>query len=132
MMLVSTSGSRTPKHPEAARSAGRWLLSFYASTPAYRPVLEVEGWEDLQPELNTLSKSGRWDEMPALIDDAMLTALAAVGSPAQVAADIVDRFDGEVDRVGFYTPYLMADETLGAMVEALGRQTAEDDGGPDQ
>ena len=123
---------RTEEEMEAARSAGRWLLSFYASTPAYRPVLEVEGWEDLQPELNTLSKSGRWDEMPALIDDAMLTALAAVGSPAQVAADIVARFDGEVDRVGFYTPYLMADETLGAMVEALGRQTAEDDGGPDQ
>ena len=60
---------------EAARLAGRWLLAFYASTPAYRPVLEVEGWEDLQPELNKLSKSGRWEEMPHMIDDTMLTTL---------------------------------------------------------
>ena len=43
---------RDEEELEAARTAGRWLLSFYASTPAYRPVLEVEGWEDLQPELN--------------------------------------------------------------------------------
>jgi hypothetical protein len=83
-------------------------------------------------QLDTLSKSGRWDEIPALIDDTMLSAPAAVGSPAPVAADVVARFDGQVDRVGFYTPYLMADETLGEMVEALGHQAADADGGPDQ
>jgi probable F420-dependent oxidoreductase len=120
---------RTEEEMETARTAGRWLLSFYASTPAYRPVLEVEGWEDLQPELNMLSKSGRWDEMPAMIDDTMLSALAAVGSPSEVAADIATRFDGRADRVGFYTPYLMADETLGELVEALGHRAAEADGG---
>ena len=106
---------------ETARLAGRWLLSFYASTPAYRPVLEVEGWEDLQPELNALSKSGRWDEMPDRIDDTMLSTLAAVGSPVEVADDIVARFGGLADRVGFYTPYLVADETLGELVDALRR-----------
>ena len=104
---------------ETACIAGRWLLSFYASTPAYRPVLEVEGWEDLQPELNTLSKSGRWDEMPGRIDDSMLSTLAAVGSPAEVAADIIDRFGGLVDRVGFTTPYLVADDTLGEVMDQL-------------
>ena len=111
---------RTEDEMETARVAGRWLLSFYASTPAYRPVLEAEGWEDLQPELNLLSKSGRWEEMPGLIDDGMLAALAAVGSPKEVALDIVDRFAGEVDRVGFYTPYLISDETLGELVTELG------------
>ena len=110
---------RDEEELETARYAGRWLLSFYASTPAYRPVLEVEGWGDLQPELNALSKAGRWDEMPARIDDTMLSTLAAVGSPAEVAADIVARFGGLVDRVGFYTPYLVADETLGALVDEL-------------
>jgi alkanesulfonate monooxygenase SsuD/methylene tetrahydromethanopterin reductase-like flavin-dependent oxidoreductase (luciferase family) len=121
---------RTEEEVELARTAGRWLLSFYASTPAYRPVLEVEGWEDLQPELNRLSKSGRWEEMPATIDDTMLGALAAVGSPDEVAADIVSRFAGQVDRVGFYTPYLIADETLGAMMAALRQQTADASGPP--
>ena len=106
---------------ETARLAGRWLLSFYASTPAYRPVLEAEGWEDLQPELHALTKSGRWDEMPERIDDTMLATLAAVGSPREVAADIVDRFGGLVDRVGFYTPYLVAEDTLGELVAELDR-----------
>jgi len=104
---------------DMARLAGRWLLSFYASTPAYRPVLEAEGWEELQPELNALTKSGRWDEMPSRIDDTMLATLAAVGSPSEVAANIVDRFGGQVDRVGFYTPYLVADDTLGELVDQL-------------
>ena len=110
---------RTEEELEAARVAGRWLVAFYASTPAYRPVLEAEGWEALQPELSGLSKSGRWDEMPGLIDDDMLAALTAVGSPKQVASDIADRFGGQVDRVSFYTPYLISEETLAEMVEAM-------------
>jgi probable F420-dependent oxidoreductase len=104
---------------EAAMTGARWLLAFYASTPAYRPVLEVEGWEDLQPELNAMSKSGRWAEMPALLDDVMVSTLAAVGSPTEVAAEIQRRFGGEVDRVGFYTPYAVGPETLGQLVDAL-------------
>ena len=57
--------------------------------------------------------------MPGLIDDDMLAALAAVGSPKEVAADIAGRFGGQVDRVGFYTPYLISEETLGEMVDAM-------------
>jgi probable F420-dependent oxidoreductase len=110
---------RTEEEMETARVAGRWLLSFYASTPAYRPVLESEGWGELQPELNELSKSGRWEEMPRLIDDRMLAVLAAVGSPKEVALDIADRFGGQVDRVGFYTPYPISEETLGQIVAEL-------------
>jgi probable F420-dependent oxidoreductase len=113
----------TEEEMEAARLAGRWLVSFYASTPAYRPVLESEGWEALQPELNALSKSGRWDEMPGLIDDGMLAALAAVGSPKEVASDIADRFGGRVDRVGFYTPNLIGEETLGALAAEMAAVT---------
>jgi len=110
---------RTEEEMETARVAGRWLLSFYASTPAYRPVLESEGWGELQPELNELSKLGRWEEMPGLIDDRMLAALAAVGSPKEVALDIADRFGGQVDRVAFYTPYPISEETLGQIVAEL-------------
>ena len=40
-----------------------------ARRPAYRPVLELHGWGDLQPELNTLSKRGEWVKMGELIDD---------------------------------------------------------------
>ena len=56
---------------EAARGV-RTVLSFYGSTPSYRAVLEVEGWEDLQPELNALSKRGGWAEMATLVTDEMV------------------------------------------------------------
>ncbi len=112
---------RDDEEMETATEAGRWLLAFYASTPAYRPVLEVEGWEHLQPELNMLSKSARWEEMPQMIDDTMLATLAVVGSPKDVAAGVVERFGDRVDRVAFYTPYLVAYDTLGELVDELGR-----------
>ncbi len=72
-------------------TATRRLLAFYGSTPAYRPVLDMHGWGELQPELNALSKQGRWEEMGRLIDDDVLHAIAACGTAAEVAAHIRDR-----------------------------------------
>ena len=48
---------------EAAAAGTRQQIAFYGSTPAYRPVLELHGWGDLQDELNALSKQGEWVEM---------------------------------------------------------------------
>ena len=58
---------------ELERALGvKSLLAFYGSTPAYRPVLDVEGWGEVQPELNRLSKLGQWAEMSNLITDEMV------------------------------------------------------------
>ena len=62
----------------AADKGVRQQIAFYASTPAYRPVLELHGWGDLQSELNTLSKRGEWVQMGELIDDDVLSAFAIV------------------------------------------------------
>lgn len=102
-------------------AAARRLLSFYGSTPAYRPVLDAHGWGELQPELNALSKQGRWQEMATLIDDDMLHTIAACGSPAQVAAHIRDRVDGVSDRICLYQPGPIATQSLAEIVDALGR-----------
>ncbi|MBU3749623.1 MAG: TIGR03617 family F420-dependent LLM class oxidoreductase [Mycobacterium sp.] len=100
----------------------RRLLAFYGSTPAYRPVLESHGWGDLQPELNALSKQGRWAEMGGLIGDEVLHTIAACGTPAQIAAHIRDRVaatGGLTDRVCLYQPGPIPVEVLAAIVEAL-------------
>ena len=89
---------------EAARTGVRWLLAFYASTPSYRPVLEVEGWADIQPELNALSKQGRFAEMRALITDPMVAQIGIVGTPEQCAQQLVTRFGDHVDEVCCYFP----------------------------
>jgi len=100
-------------------TATRQLLAFYGSTPAYRPVLDIHGWGDLQPELNALSKLGRWSEMGALIDDDVLHTIAACGTPAQVAAHIRDRVDGISDRICIYQPGPIETELLAQIVDEL-------------
>jgi probable F420-dependent oxidoreductase len=110
--------------PEIIVSAGdgsgaRRLLAFYGSTPAYRPVLAAHGWEDLQPELNAMSKQGRWEEMGGLISDEMMHTIAACGTPAEIAAHIRDRVDGISDTVCLYQPTPIDLDTLSAIVAEL-------------
>ena len=92
---------------DAAMQATKKQLAFYASTPAYRPVLDLHGWGDLQSELHTLSKRGAWDEMADLIDDEVLNTFAVVGELDDIAGMVLSRFKGVVDRFSFYAPYGM-------------------------
>jgi probable F420-dependent oxidoreductase len=105
---------------EQADARTRQLLAFYGSTPAYRPVLAAHGWEELQPELNALSKQGRWQEMGGLIDDEVLHTIAACGSPADIARHIRDRVDGVAGTVCLYQPGPMGLDTLAAIIAELG------------
>jgi probable F420-dependent oxidoreductase len=95
---------------EAADQAVRQQIAFYGSTPAYRPVLELHGWGDLQTELNTLSKRGEWVKMGELISDEVLDAFAVVAPIGQVATQVKARFGDCVDRFSFYAPYKMDPE----------------------
>jgi len=104
---------------DADHSATRRLLAFYGSTPAYRPVLAAHGWEGMQPELNAMSKQGRWHEMGGLIDDEMMRTLAACGSPKEIAAHIHDRVDGVSETVCLYQPSPIGLETLSAILDEL-------------
>jgi probable F420-dependent oxidoreductase len=96
---------------EAADRAVRQQIAFYGSTPAYKPVLELHGWGDLQPELNTLSKRGEWVKMGELIDDDVLNAFAVVCPLDKVASEVLSRFGGLIDRYSFYAPYKVDPET---------------------
>lgn len=95
---------RTPEEQERADLGVRGLLAFYGSTPAYRPVLDAEGWGDLQPELNALSKTGAIMEMIAKVDERMLETLAVRGTPEECAAELHRRFGDLTDRVCAYFP----------------------------
>jgi probable F420-dependent oxidoreductase len=81
------------------KDVARRQLAFYGSTPAYAPTLECHGWGALHPELNRLSKEGRWDDMAALIDDTVLETIAVVGPPATIAGALRARLDGIADAV---------------------------------
>ncbi len=81
----------------------RSQIAFYASTPAYRRVFALHGWEARAQELSVLARRQEWQAMPALVDDEMLEAFALVASEDEMGAALLARYAGIADRV---TPYL--------------------------
>ena len=82
-----------------SREAIRYRIGFYGSTPAYKGVLDVHGWGELQPVLNRMTKEGKWDQLAGEISDEMVNTFAAVGEPVAAARLVKERFSGLVDRV---------------------------------
>jgi probable F420-dependent oxidoreductase len=89
----------------AAVEGTRQQIAFYGSTPAYKGVLELHGWNGLHESLNALSKKGSWVEMGNLIDDDILNSFAVVGEPEQIAPELRRRYGDVVQRISFYAPY---------------------------
>ena len=96
MTCYIATGNDQAEIDEAATQMRR-QVAFYGSTPAYRPVLEIEGWGDLQPELNALSKRGDVAGMQSLVTDEMVETLAVRGTPEQCADDLERRFGDVAD-----------------------------------
>lgn len=84
---------------ETATTAARRQVGFYASTPAYLPVLECMDRVDIHAPLLAMARAGEWDAMGELVDDALLHAVAVIGTPDQVAERIVETRGGLVDRI---------------------------------
>jgi probable F420-dependent oxidoreductase len=80
----------------------RQQISFYASTPSYRSVLEASGW-DFGPELSAMSKRGEWDKMTSVVPDEALHQVGVVAPIDDLATAIKDRYGDRIQRVGFYT-----------------------------
>jgi probable F420-dependent oxidoreductase len=104
---------------ESARRGTKQQIAFYGSTPAYRGVLDLHGWGDLQGELNRLSKQGDWVQMGELVDDEMLAAFAVTGEPEEIPAKLLGRYGDIVDRVSFYAPYKSDPERWARVVEGF-------------
>ena len=110
MAMVAT--GRTEEAYTDAIAGTKRQIGFYASTPAYKPVLDHHGWGDLHAEAHAMTKRGRWEELGDLVDDEMLTTLAVVGELDQVGDAMRERFGGLADRVILSIPYA-ADDMLG-------------------
>jgi probable F420-dependent oxidoreductase len=96
---------RDEESMRAAAAAVRAQLAFYGSTPTYRPVLELHGWEALGDELSGLARRGDWDTMGDRIDDEVLSTFAVVAEPGDVATALLTRFGDIADRMALYLPY---------------------------
>ncbi|TYL55467.1 TIGR03617 family F420-dependent LLM class oxidoreductase [Nocardioides sp. BGMRC 2183] len=110
----------------AATDAVRSQIAFYASTPAYRPVLEHHGWGELGERLHRLSRGGDWAAMAAALPDELLHEFAAVGEPEEAADLLARRYGDLVDRFAIVTPYDLGDDARIRVAQRLrsARKTA--------
>ena len=112
----------TAEETEAVRAAVRKQLAFYASTPAYRWVLELHGEGERADELRAMSRAGRWDDMTELITDELLHAFSVEAPPELLPDALRARFGGVLQRVALYTPHPLRAQTwqtVAAAVESL-------------
>ena len=117
-MIMTITGEDDAAIAEADRAI-RKLIAFYGSTPVYYPVLEHHGLAELGPQLNAMSKQGRWDDMTGLVTDEIVDAFAVRGSPDEIPDKIEERCEGLIDRVTLYMPYALSDDVLPTIVAGI-------------
>ena len=100
------------------KAAAKNRIAFYGSTPAYKNVLGVHGWGEMQIELNGMSKEGKWQEMGELITDEMLNTFGVMDEPGNVVGAIKERFGDIVDRTSGGFSFVDSDQRQ-EMVAAL-------------
>lgn len=93
----------------------RAQIAFYASTPSYRPVMDLHGWSGVAETLSKHAAKGEWAEMPMLITDEMLSEFCLVteedpSSGSGLADELKKRYEGIADRLTLYTPFVAGEK----------------------
>jgi len=96
---------------EAQKLAAKNRIAFYGSTPAYKEVLGVHGWGDMQSKLNAMSKQGEWQAMGQMITDEMLNTFG-MGEPETLVSEIKRRYGDIADRTGGGFTFVDTDQRL--------------------
>jgi probable F420-dependent oxidoreductase len=103
---VTVSASIFAAVDESQRESCRQQISFYASTPSYRPVMELHGWGEIAEKLSSLASRGQWGEMPRLINDEMLNEFCVQARKSELAETIHERYASLADRITLYLPFV--------------------------
>lgn len=84
----------------------RAQISFYASTPSYKAVMDFHGWGGTAEQLSAHAAKGEWAEMPMLITDEMLGVFCLLTEEGKLGEDLKSRYAGIADRLSLYTPFV--------------------------
>lgn len=84
------------------RRGFRAHVAFYASTRAYRGVLEHVGCADLQEPLRRLGAEGEWDRMTAMIPDDVLDEFVVVDEAPALGRRLRSRYAGALTQLSLY------------------------------
>ena len=92
------------------REEKRRSLAFLFSTPAYWPSLDLFGWNDRGAALHALTREGRWDELPQIVDDTLLDTFVPSGTYEELPEILHNSWSGLADSLVFPLPDDSADD----------------------
>lgn len=96
VFVVSGATDETRRRAEAET---RSRIAFYASTPGYRRVMALHGWDEIADKLSVMARAGQWQKMAALVPDEMLREIAIVAAPDAALPQIKERYAGLANRI---------------------------------
>jgi len=105
-ILVNAFVATTPEERNFARAQ----VSFYASTPSYRYVMDLHGWTGVAEKLSAHAARGEWTEMPMLITDEILNEFCLMSDEENLADELKKRYQGIADRLTIYTPFVSGEK----------------------
>ncbi|MGI9603215.1 MAG: LLM class flavin-dependent oxidoreductase, partial [Acidimicrobiales bacterium] len=107
---------------DEAGAVARRRLAFLYSTPAYRPTLELLGFDDLGPRLRELVRADAWDDLAALLPNSVLEQVVPVAPWSELPELLVERYRSLVDGVVVRPPDDESDDDeFAAVVVRLAR-----------
>ncbi len=114
---VTAFAATTPEEENFARAQ----ISFYASTPTYRSVFALHGWEDVAEKLSAHAAKSDWGEMFGLVTDEILHTFCLVTDADSLPAKLQERYEGIADRLTLYTPFVPGekDDFWKAMIKSF-------------
>jgi len=101
-VLVNAFIANTPEEMNFARAQ----ISFYASTPSYRPVMDLHGWTAVAEKLSAHAARGEWAEMPILMTDEILSEFCLLADEDNLVSELNKRYAGIADRLTLYVPFV--------------------------
>lgn len=98
---IFTVTGKNDKQMEQQMQEVKSRIAFYASTPSYRIVLEMHGWQNIGDRLSQMARTNQWQDMWRVVPDEMLHEIAVVAPPDELPAKIRERYTGIADRICF-------------------------------
>jgi probable F420-dependent oxidoreductase len=81
------------------RESIRAKVAFYGSTPQYRPVWSLHGWDDMSDKLGQMARDGQWAKMPEEISDDVLDHFCVAATWDDLPKAIEGHFGGMSDSI---------------------------------
>jgi len=111
-----------PQYAAWAKAHAKQQISFYLSTPAYRVLADLHGWQDTARQLSQMARANQWTAMPDLITDEILDVIAVTGTWAELPGIIMGKYGSLLDRVSYYLPFIPGENDAGWQASIQGFQ----------